>query len=141
MSVARRSRGWQSKQADGGYDKAAPGLSARLREGSAMQFKGPTVRASCSPLLQTQIWQGDRDTDGQALICHVLKSWHCLGLPGESGCWGRDSLMLLSIALLPVTCTCIHPSSSDGPSRGGVHEPKERSFPTLLLCFFFERKF
>lgn len=81
VSVARRSRGWQSKQADGRYDKAAPGRSARLREGSAMQFKGLTVRASCIPLLWTRIWQGDREADGQAVfLCSHLPCAQILAL-------------------------------------------------------------
>lgn len=135
MSIARRSRGRQSKQADGGYDKAAPGRSARLTEGSAMQFKGPTIGASCIPLLQTQIWQGD---DGQAvLLCSHLPCAQILALLRATWRVGVLGKRLPYAALhCCAACDTHHSSLSGGPSGGEyMNQRKGGSFPILLLCF------
>lgn len=136
MSVARRSRGWQSKQADGGTDKAAPSSSARLREGSAMQFKGPTARASCIPLLRAQIWQGDRETDGQAVfLCSHLPCAQILALFRATWRVGVLGERQPYVALhCPVTRTCSHPPLSGGPPEGEyMYQRKGGSFPIFLL--------
>lgn len=141
MSVARRSRGWQSKQADGGYDKAAPGRSARLREGSAMQFKGPTVRASCIPLLRTGIWQGDRETDGQAvLLCSHLP---CAQILASFRATWRVRVLVKRQPYVALHCpaasdTHVQPTISEcWPPPEGEHtnQRKGGSFAILLLCF------
>lgn len=104
-----------------------------------MQFKGPTVRASCIPLLRPWIWQGVWGSNGQAVfLCSHLPGVQVLALFRAT--WRVWVLRMrqpyAALQCLAAACMLFQPSIHVGSAK----LKENRVFPFIIILFFFKWK-